>query len=308
MHNMHSTPSPPTARALAVLETLAECSDSCLSSSQIARQVGLSTSTTAAILATMQDAGYVERLANREYQLGPGLLRLLAGLRPRYPLLGAADEELARLSGVAGSGATLSRITADDLEVVLTVGTVDEFETRAGHCMPLYPPYGSVAVAWQSPAGIDEWLSSAPEPLTRDQLDELRSTLAGISERGYAVYSVEQDVGTKVDQIRHLLSQMDDHAPSEALRRLLLNVVVGVRIYTTAELAQRRRLPISYVIAPVFGPDQQPRYLVSLHIMREAVPAADLDHCIDALLHTASALTTVAGGSWPKLSRSELLP
>lgn len=297
--------SPPTSRVFAVLEALAECASGGLSSSEVARKVGLSTSTTASILATMDEAGYVERLTNRAYQLGPGLLRLLPALRIRYPLLGAADEELSRLSAVAGCGATLSRITADDLEVILTVGTVAEFETRAGHRMPLYPPYGSVAVAWRSPEGIDEWLSSAPQPLAGEDVEELRGTLAGISERGYAVYSVERDIGTKIGQIRHLLGQMDDHAPSEVLRRLLLTVVVGVRIYTTAELADRRRRPVSYVIAPVFGPHQQPRYLVSLHIMSDAVPANDLDRYIEALLQSAEALSTAGGGTWPYRSRGE---
>lgn len=299
MQALSSTQSPPTARALAVLEALAECSESGITSSEIARGLGLSTSTTAAILATMQDAGYVDRLEDRKYQLGPGLLRLLAGLRRRYPLLGAADEELARLSGAAGCGATLSRITPDVLEVILTVGTVNEFESRAGQRMPSHPPYGSVAVAWQSRAGIDEWLSASPEPLTPELRDELLETLAGIAERGYAVYSVDQDVGAKVGQIRHLLGQIHDALPNEALRRLILTVVGGVRIYSTDELAQPRRRPISYLIAPVFGPDRQPRYLVSLHLMRDSVTPDELDRMVEALLTAAAALTASVGGQWP---------
>jgi hypothetical protein len=67
------------------------------------------------------------------------------------------------------------------------------------------------------------------------------------------------------------------------------------RRYTIAELADRRRRLASYPIAPVFGPDQQPCYLVSLHLMHDAVPADDHDRCIGALLSTATTLHKVDG-------------
>lgn len=286
-----------------MLEVLAGSPSSGLSLTEIARTAGLSIATASAILATMDQAGYAERLPNRAYQLGPAPLRLLAGLRARYPLLGAADEELSRLSATAGCGCTLARINADDIEVILSAGAVDEFETLAGHRMPLYPPQGSVAVAWRSAEAIDEWVPTAPAPLTDKAVDELRSRLAGIRERGYAVYCVERDARTTVDEIRRLLGQVDDHAPSEALRRLLFNAVAGVKVYTTAELATRRRRSVSYVIAPVFGPDQQPRYLVSLHVMHDALPADELDRYIDALLQTTTALTAVGKGT-PHISHT----
>lgn len=285
-----------------MLEALADSASGGLSLSDVAHKLGLSMSTTASILATMDEAQYVERLPNRAYRLGPGLVRLLAGLRSRYPLLGAADEELSRLSALVGRGCTLARINADDLEVVLTVGTVDEFETRVGQRMPLHPPHGSIAVAWRSPDSINEWLSDAPDPLAPDEIATVRSTLTEIAARGYAVYNVKRDVQTMVHQIRQLLGQAGDHAPTEVLRRLLLSAVAGIGIYSTAELADRRRRPVSYVIAPVFGPDRQPRYLISLHIMRDAVSADDLDHYIDALLQTATTLTKVGGGHRPDSS------
>ncbi|MEB3069219.1 IclR family transcriptional regulator [[Mycobacterium] vasticus] len=294
-----NTPSPPTARVLAVLETLAEATDVGLSLSEVARALKLNISTTAAILATLDQAGYVERLPNRAYQLGSGLFGLLAGLRSRYPLLGAADDELNRLSATTTCAASLARISADDTEVILTVGTVQEFETPIGHRMPLYPPYGSVAIAWRDPDSIDEWLTTAPEPLSRKQILELRTIVAEIRHRGYAVYSLTQDVQTVVSQIRDLLSQVDDHAPADALRRLLLNSAIGAKIYTDAELGQPRNRSVGYLIAPVFGPDQQPRYLVTLHVMRETVPTENLDRYAAALLQAAATLTAAQGGQWP---------
>jgi DNA-binding IclR family transcriptional regulator len=283
----------------AVLEALSQSASSGLTLSEVAHGLGLSTSTTAAILVTMDEAGYVERLSNRAYRLGPGLLTLLSGLRDRYPLLGAAEEELSRLSAHLGCGCSLARINAADLEVVLTTGNVDEFEARAGQRVPLHPPYGSAAVAWRTPPSIDEWIAGAPDPVTSGQADEMRTRLAEIRQCGYAVYNVKRDARTMVNQIRTLLGAADEHAPGEVLRTVLLSAIVGLRIFTAAELADRRRRPISYVIAPVFGPDEQPRYLLSLHVMRDALSADDLDHCTAALLNTARGLTKLAGGSWP---------
>jgi DNA-binding IclR family transcriptional regulator len=295
-------PSPPTARVLAILEALADAPSSGLSLSEVARTVGLGTSTAASILATMDEAQYAERLPNRAYRLGPGLLKVLGGLRSRFPMLGAADEELSRLSALVGRGCSLARINTDDLEVVFTSGSVDEFDTRVGQRMPLHPPHGSIAVAWRPQQSIDDWLFDAPDPLTPDEIATLRNTLAEINERGYAVYNVKRDVQTMVQQIRQLLGTADNHTPTEVLRRLLLSAVGGIRIYTNADLADRRRRPVSYVIAPVFGPDQQPRYLVSLHIMSDAVTADDLDHYIEALLQSSTSLTKLGGGQRPDSS------
>ncbi|WP_082974610.1 IclR family transcriptional regulator [Mycobacterium sp. 1245805.9] len=303
MSEERKTQSPPTSRALAVLEALTKAPIGGLSLSEVARAVGLSTSTTAAILATMDDAGYVERLPDKGYRLGSGPLKLVGALRVRYPLLGAADPELSRLSALTGGGSTLTQINDNDLEVILTAGRVEEFVTRIGHRLPLYPPYGTVPMAWSSPKRVNEWLFSAPDPMTAEEIEAQRDTLAGVKERGYAVYNIKQDVRSMVEQIRDLLTSADEHAPSDVLRRLQVGAVTGIGIYSTAELADRRRRPVSYVMAPVFGPDQQPRYLVALHVMADALPAGDLDNYIEAILQTAKTLTRAAGGRWPKSGR-----
>ena len=154
------SPSPPTARVVAVLEALSAAPDG-LSSSALARDLGLSTSTAATILAALNSTGYVERQADKSYRLGPGLLRLLDGLRRRYPLLGVADVELESLASELDCGVTLARVTTDSLEVILTAGSTEDLDNRAGHRVPLDVPYGAVAMAWQDGAAIDEWLASS---------------------------------------------------------------------------------------------------------------------------------------------------
>lgn len=276
-----------------MLEALADAPDEGMTLSAIAHATQMSTSTAAAILSAMVEADYVERLPSRAYLLGPGLVRLMAGVRDRYPLLGAADEELSRLAALGDYGCTLARVNAADTEVVLTAGNTHGLAT--GHRMPLYPPYGGVAVAWRPSEAIDEWLTTAPEPLADHETEALRLTLAGIRERGYAAYAVAHDIGPVVREISQLIGQVNgaDATSGETLRRILLNVATGVKVYTSDELATNRRRSVGYVTAPVFGIDRQPRYLVSLHLMRDAMSADELDRCVAELRHTTAALTAI---------------
>lgn len=270
--------------------------DAGLSLSQIASATGFNTSTTAAILATLDDAGYAHREPDRSYIPGPSLIRLASGLGRRYPMLGAANEELSRLSAATGFGATLSRISDDSIEVIVTAGDIDEFDSQAGRRLPLYPS-GTLAVAWRSPAQIEDWLSAAEPPLDLAGTAAVQRTLAELREMRFAVYDLRSDVHSVVQQLRDLLDQAGDQTPTEEIRRLVQDTSVGV--YTTAELAEPKRRPVSYVITPVFGPDRQPRYLLSLHVMAEAVTGDDLRDYIDQLLRCAETLTHGSGGRLP---------
>lgn len=269
-----------------------------LTSSALARSLGLSTSTAATILAALDSAAYVERQADKSYRLGPGLLRLVDGLRRRYPLLGAADVELERLAGELGCGVTLARVSADSIEVILTAGSTEELDNRAGHRVPLDAPYGAVAMAWQDAATIDDWLAS-PEPGGSGEGSRRRAVLDGIRARGYAVYGIPDDARTAIAQIHDLLASVAADATLDAVRSQLSRLagVVGGRILDADELATGGQRSVSYVIAPVFGADGQPRYLVSLHLFRDAMTSTELARCCDHLLSCTHLLTThIAGG------------
>ena len=291
-----TSPSPPTARVVAVLEALAS-SPGGLSSSAVARSIGLSTSTASAILAALDTTAYVERQADKSYVLGPGLLRLVDGLRSRYPLLGVADVELERLASELGCGVTLARVTTDSLEVVLTAGSTEELDNRAGHRVPLDAPYGAVAMAWQDPAVIDEWLTSS-EPGNNGEASRQRAVLADIRGSGYAAYGIPNDADTAIAQIHDLLASVATDATLDALRSQLSRLAgaVGGRILNSEQLADGAHRSVSYVIAPIFGADAQPRYLVSLHLFRDAMTSTELARCCDHLLACTSVLTAHIAG------------
>lgn len=290
--------SPPTSRVVAVLDLLASAPTG-LSASSIAKSLGLSGSTAATILTTLHEAAYVERLPDKTYQLGTGLLRLFEGLRTSHPMLGVAYEELERLSAAVRCGSTLARIGSEDVEIIQSAGSIAEFHNPPGHRAPIYPPHGSPAVAWRSARDIDKWLTTAPQALNAKEREAMKAVLASIRRLGYAVYGVEQDVHTMIERIHGMLDviQFDSEMLKNQVRYA---TVAGIWMYPSEEIAARRSKSVSFVIAPVFGADGTPRYLLTLHVMRDSVSASELDHYVGKLKETAKLLTDYIGGRLPK--------
>src|SRR5439155_22771039 len=108
--------SPPTDRVVAVLEYLAARPRE--SASAVARTLGLNGSTCAVLLASLERAQWVERARDKTYRLGAGLLSVVDAMRARFPLLGAGDSLLRRLSEALGCPCVLTPIRADHLLVL----------------------------------------------------------------------------------------------------------------------------------------------------------------------------------------------
>ncbi|UVE17448.1 helix-turn-helix domain-containing protein [Pseudomonas sp. LS44] len=282
---------------IAVLETLAGEPES-LSASEIARRLQLSTSTLSLILKTLHETGYVERLPDRSFRLGAGVLRLLQGVRQRYPLLGVANDVLGRLAEQCRCGCALAQVTSGRQEVVLTVGNTGELGISPGVQLPMDPPHGTLAMAWRTPKEVSVWLQQAEKSGavvdTKVQL-ELLEHVRGL---GYAVYGMRSNGSAMMAQFRDLLSAVQHAGSMEVLRRQLdkMALAVDAHLYTPQELDDSQSKSVSHIIAPVFGVDGQPHYLVSLHPMQDLVSASSLRQYVEELQHAAHALTSEIGG------------
>lgn len=292
--------SPPTSRVIAVLEILATNPEG-LSGVEIARRLDLSTSTISLILKTLREENYVERLDDRSYRLGFGVLRLLNGVARSFPLLGIANDELNRLHVKFGFGCTLARIDAGRQEVILTVGSTQGLGITPGVSVPLQPPHGTIAMAWRSAEDVDQWLDSAWWYDSKQQGKTPKKTMFDIRKMGLAVYGIQNNVDETIFQLRELLASVQTEKPKDVLRAKLdqLAAIVGTRIYTADELSRREDRGVSHIIAPVFGPEQQPRYLISLHVMQDEVSPDDLHHYNEQLLASTKVISKQIGGRLP---------
>jgi len=292
-------PSPPTTRVVEVLNLLAEAKDA-ISASEIARRVGITTSTCASVLAALDRAGYVERAADKTYRLGSGLLPLAAGALQRFPLAGARTE-LDRLSADVGCGVTLTGIADDHLFVMLAVGAKDRrpLGVAPGDHFPLGPPYGAITVAWRDDEEVDRWLAQAP--LSHHEHRHERAVMSDIRASGFGVWSLGPRATPLAERIQAVIDALASDPASRQLRDQLteLFALFGRRGYTTAELVNHQRLAVGYALAAVFGPDSQPRCQIDLHLLRPMMTTSELRRVLARLIDTADHLTEAIGGRAP---------
>jgi DNA-binding IclR family transcriptional regulator len=299
---MHVTgPSPPTDRVVSVLNLLAR-QDNGLSASAIARRVHVTSSTCATLLLALESADYVERSPDKTYRLGPGMLPLAQALQSRFPLLGAAHDELGQLCAELGCGATLTRIGTDQLRVMIAVGAdgQEPLGVVPGDQFPMSFPYGAIAMAWRPTTEINEWIESAPTPtpMTRAEQEHERRVMTDIGSRGVGVWSLEPRAAPLVERIRSIVGVLaaDPDRPHLHEQLTELFAVFGRHGYTADELAACRTLSVGYVLVPIFGADGQPRYQIDLHLLRPSMTRDAIDAVLERVLQSAALLTRVIGG------------
>ena len=304
-------PSPPTDRVVSVLNLLAR-ENVRLSASVIARRVNVTSSTCATLLSALESADYVERFPDKTYRLGPGMLPLAQALQSRFPLLGAAHEELGRLCAELHCGATLTRQFADHLRVVVAVGAhgQEPLGVVPGDQFPVSFPYGAIAMAWRPEAEVDQWIESAPTAMTSAEQEHERRVMADIASRGVGVWSLEPRAAPLVERIRSIVGDLGAGPTRPQLHDQLteLFAIFGRHGYTADELATCRTLSVGYVLAPVFGADGQPRYQIDLHLLRPTMSRAALERVLERVLESAALLTRVIGCEWPVTLRTLTAP
>lgn len=295
--------SPPTSRVVRVLDLLASA-ETGLTSSAVAEATGISSSTAALILSTLAEAGYVERAADKSYELGPGLLRLFARLEQKYPLLGVARLQLDALAEKLGFGCTLGRIEVRRQVTVLTAGPSDLLNIRPGTEVPIAPPHGTIAMAWRPAAEREAWMADAAMADKEAQRAQ-RAALENVRQLGYAVYALREEPRWSTAEIFRLFSSMgeEDGSPDRARFLTRLSAMFGTSIHAKSDLESGRDLHVSNIIAPVFGADGQPAYLVTLHVLQNDVPPASLSGYVGDVLGTARILSEHIGGKVPPVSR-----
>jgi DNA-binding IclR family transcriptional regulator len=280
-----STPqSPPTRRAMDVLNALA-ASSSGLTSAQLARQCGISTSTCALVLGELERGGWVARYDDRRYGLGSGLFALVRGLRNQFPLLDEGRTALVNLHERLAAGCSMSRIDGDHLTVIDAVGHGSDGEHVVGQRFPIDPPFGLVAMAWRDDAAVDRWLRGVTPRLTRADIDQYRQVLADVRARGYGAWRFDDAHATLHDRVAGILASLE---PTARVARQLTNLMTMVTLRSITRTLEKDFPTTEFVVLPIFGRTGQPEYQIEIHVSR---PDVTLDELNTALANVQNELT-----------------
>jgi DNA-binding IclR family transcriptional regulator len=286
-----STPkSPPTRRAMKVLDALA-ASSAGLTSAQLARQCGISTSTCALILGEFESGGWVARHDDRLYGLGSGLFGLVRGLRIQFPLLEKGRTALVDLHESLAAGCSMSRIDDDHLTVIDAVGHGNEGEHVVGQRFPIDPPFGLVAMAWRDDADVLRWLRGITPRLTQADIDQHRQVLADVRTRGYGAWRFDDAHAALHERVAGILSSLE---PTATVARQLTKLMTMVTLRSITSTLETDLLATEFVVLPIFGQKGQPEYQIEIHVNHPDTLTLDslntaLEHAQNQLAPGASA-------------------
>lgn len=282
--------SPPTLRVVSVVEFLT-VRDRPQSAAEIADGLDLSRSTVGSILAALDEQGWVARLPDLTYQLGPALIAISERARPALPRPGVVDAELDRLAGNVACAVGLSTVHRGQL--IVTAVTMHRGRIPAGIAsgtrLPLAPPAGAAIIAHADASIRDGWLSRAKQ----SEIAQYAVVLDTIRDKGFGVWGAgAADIET-VDVIADVVSFLSDNPASADLRDRVVHLLSSLNgaPYRPAELAEDKELAVSVLTAPVFDRNGMARWELQIGPFRPAVPLAERRRYIHELTSAARQLS-----------------
>jgi DNA-binding IclR family transcriptional regulator len=279
--------SPPTARVMDVLGTLAD-SPSGRTSAELAKACAISTSTCALVLAELERRAWVARRGNRRYVLGSGLFGLVHGLRAQFPLLDRGRDALRFLHHTLGAGCSMSKIGGRHLTTVDSVGHGADGEHAVGQRFPIDPPFGLVAMAWHDEDFVRAWLHRVMPRLTRTEIAHHQRVLADIRARGYGAWRFDDTHQSLHHRLADVLASLE---PTARVARQLTTLMTMVTLQSVTDVLETELAATEFVVLPIFGQDGQPEYQIEIHLGRAAgLTLAELDA---ALRHAQRLLSPV---------------
>jgi DNA-binding IclR family transcriptional regulator len=240
-------PSPQTERVVRIVNLLTEREERGASLTEIARDVGQTPAACVHVLAALVEAGFVVRQpADRRYHLGPALIepgRAAARGFPSRDATRAAIEGLARETGYPVLAFRREAGHARLVDVVWDLRRPAP-AMRIGDLLPIQPPLGTVFVAWNGPAALEEWLRGSPA----DTADRLRAGIEHARRIGF-VLELRPPLPL-VQELARLLARGQDLRRAERVRASLS----GIEDYLADAVRPGATYEVSTISVPVRGP------------------------------------------------------
>lgn len=189
------------ARAATILDVVADSSAASMRASEIAEAAGLGVSTTTRLLATLQELGYVGKISERDFVLGPRLLALSTSELNHDPVFREGRmmcQSLAQATRLSANLAT--RHGSSCVYLCHFEGDLSpKNQSMVGASIPLHA--SGIGKCLLLDTNEDERIALLGESLpahtvhTITSQTALTAELAGISDRGFAVEDQEFALG-----------------------------------------------------------------------------------------------------------------
>lgn len=188
-------------RAFDLLERMADAGG-VTGLSELAASSGLPLPTIHRLMRTLVACGYVRQQPNRQYALGPRLIRL--GESAARPLSTWARPHLARLVEETGETANMALLDGDEVVYVAQVPSrhaMRMFTEVGRRVLPHSTGVGKALLAQRPDDQVRALLARTGMPAATDKTlttpDAFLAALAGARRQGYAVDDNEQEIGVR---------------------------------------------------------------------------------------------------------------
>lgn len=240
--------SPPTERAIRIVELLAADSATSFSLTEISRTLQISRPTCHAILATLTERRWAVRDPDTNaYSLGPAVVALTRNVG-EHPF----QHPLRELHTATGFPVFVARREADTIAVIEAAGDASGGPAlQPGFRMPLVAPFGRDFVAWASAGDQQRWLDGigAPPSALRRRIS---AVLAQVRDRGVVLERLTPEYVSVYSALRAMGSHTGD---SITIRLAHAFADLTVVDFLSDELDNQSTAAIATVSAPIRNPD-----------------------------------------------------
>lgn len=245
-------PAPAVDKALKIIELLVAHRDERFTISDLARRTGSSLGSAHAVLAVLEETGYLTRHPTRKtYGLGPALVSAGMAAREQHPAIRVAAERITDLAADLDADVVVTAATPIEIVFVAGGGTASRYGPgfHEGERVPLVPPLGLVFMAWAHEREVAAWLDRAPVALDRDRV---ALGLASVRDRGYAL-GLASGIKRAFDTSGAARSSGD----TEPEDRNALADAIALHDYDLPVIEPDRTYDLGMASAPVFDADRR---------------------------------------------------
>lgn len=293
--------SDPNHRPLRVITFLAAHATEAFTLAEIARLLGLSKGSAHRVMTALTDAGFVSRHPrHKTYTLGMALVAIGQAALERYPGIGIARREMARLKAELNVGFGATAIVNDEYLLLAREGTPRTYDglTLIGERRVVIPSIGIGQMAWRSQDEIEAYLAKGAPYLSDGIRKHLLASFSRIRSRGYSAAADGTGLhGLLQATVIPLGQPAEPRLPADALHAV---GDISASEFQMLDFAEAEGKGVNYVAAPVFSPEGE----VCLEIVMSAFPdplrVQDIVRYTAKLVQAADIVTNEIRGRKPK--------
>lgn len=278
-----SRSSPSVHRVVAVLDFFADHPGQSFTLTDLVRSLKLSRATCHGMLTGLVDAGYLYRTSDKNYVLGPALLKVSEVARANFSPLQVAKAEMRQLADefdvvcIAASRERYEAVVRDRAAAVSNLG----YSSPRGTRVPLLPQFAPPFFAGEPREALEAWIDGFNPPCAAAQADSFYKGVEFVREHGY-LFSVLRRGATAEREARDWVNERS---------------IFDAPIVPAHELLDDETYNLTFIAAPVFDERNKVEFVLAMQGFPRKYSGVEIEKIGVRLREACSRITQFASGA-----------